>query len=110
MSMYVAKFSHPNGTTINTSVIRNSSIQPEPEPFRYNTKLAQHTKLTAVAKVASVYLLDKTVAIAICLALKRVCHVLAVFTQTELQICFAATETLIVSNATITNTGKKNGR
>lgn len=63
--MYAAKLCCPNNTTSNSSVIRNSSIQPEPKEPRYNIKLAQHTKLTAVAKAASVYLLDKTVAIVI---------------------------------------------
>lgn len=84
VSMYAAEFSCPNITTINSSVIRNFSIQPEPKQLRYNIKSVQHAKLTAVAKVASVYLLDKTVAI-----LKRAHHALAVFTQTELQISFA---------------------
>lgn len=104
--MYVAKISCPNNITIYSSIIKNSSIQPESKQPRYNIKLAHHTKLTAVAKVASVYLLDKTVAIVICLALNRACHDLAAFTQTELQICFAA-KSLIVSNTTIRNTGEK---
>lgn len=95
------------GTTINSFVVRVSSIQPEPEQFRYNLHLAQHAKLTTAAKVVSVFQLDKTVVIVTCLDLKWVCHTSIVFTQTVLQICFAITKTLIVSKVTITNTGKK---